>query len=208
MNNHIELIQQLISVGDGSIAHIYAGSCPNALEGEGVRDPECPACQVLARANLAAPQQEPMKLHELQTVARLVDKYDSRNKLRQSVYLSPLTDRVTLSEADEANALCLISDAQDAMEEMRASQSFAMPSFYVAPTVIKRLMDSDEVLANIIGNRQHCEDDYIACYTAPPPAAPALSDEDIFNLLLPIAYDNSWDEVVTAGRALLTRAQS
>ncbi|WP_061939458.1 hypothetical protein [Collimonas pratensis] len=49
--------QQLVDVGTGKIAHIYGGECPDELEGRDTRDPECPACQVLTRAAMAAPNQ-------------------------------------------------------------------------------------------------------------------------------------------------------
>ncbi|HWW99515.1 hypothetical protein [Collimonas sp.] len=54
--------QLLIDVGTGKIAHIYGGECPDELEGRDTRDPECPACQVLTRAVLAAPQQVPVSM--------------------------------------------------------------------------------------------------------------------------------------------------
>ncbi|WP_082807130.1 hypothetical protein [Collimonas pratensis] len=54
--------QQLIDVGTGKIAHIYGGECPDELEGRDTRDPECPACQVLTRAAMAAPNQAPVAL--------------------------------------------------------------------------------------------------------------------------------------------------
>lgn len=54
------LQQQLIDAATGKIAHIYAGFCPDELEGFDSRDPDCPACQILLRAALNAPQQEPV----------------------------------------------------------------------------------------------------------------------------------------------------
>lgn len=54
-----ELIQDLVGIAVGRIVHIYNGSCPDQIEGENVRDDECPACQILMRVatEVAAPAQ-------------------------------------------------------------------------------------------------------------------------------------------------------
>jgi hypothetical protein len=44
-----ELIQELEGIAVGRTAHVFNGSCPDQVEGEIVRDDECPACQVLLR---------------------------------------------------------------------------------------------------------------------------------------------------------------
>jgi hypothetical protein len=45
------LVRDLLDVATDRNAHIYCGSCPDQVEGPGVRDPYCPACQVLLRAD-------------------------------------------------------------------------------------------------------------------------------------------------------------
>jgi len=46
----------------------------------------------------------------MKTVAWLVDQYDRKDRLHQSVHLSPLDDSITLDEGDEAWALCKSAD--------------------------------------------------------------------------------------------------
>lgn len=48
------LIQDLVDVGSGKLAHLYQGGCPDAVEGHGVRDRGCPACKVLIAGAKAA----------------------------------------------------------------------------------------------------------------------------------------------------------
>lgn len=45
---------RLRSVVDGSLAHLYRGSCPDKLEGADSRDAECPACIAIDAARKAA----------------------------------------------------------------------------------------------------------------------------------------------------------
>lgn len=40
----------LIKVATGQVRHLYNGECPDEVEGPNVRDPDCPACQVLLAA--------------------------------------------------------------------------------------------------------------------------------------------------------------
>ena len=40
----------LIKVATGQVRHLYNGACPDGVEGPDVRDPDCPACQVLLAA--------------------------------------------------------------------------------------------------------------------------------------------------------------
>lgn len=44
-----ELVYLLEGIAVGRTAHVFNGSCPDQVEGEIVRDDECPACQVLLR---------------------------------------------------------------------------------------------------------------------------------------------------------------
>lgn len=44
-----EIIKGLLDIATGKIKHDYAGSCPDDLDPE-VRDPFCPACQVMILA--------------------------------------------------------------------------------------------------------------------------------------------------------------
>lgn len=41
------LIQDLVDVGSGKLAHLHLGRCPDAIEGWDMRDRVCPACKVL-----------------------------------------------------------------------------------------------------------------------------------------------------------------
>lgn len=45
------LVGLLRLVTTGSLAHTYNGRCPDAVEGSRSRDPNCPACQVIAQAD-------------------------------------------------------------------------------------------------------------------------------------------------------------
>lgn len=38
---------RLLSILTGEVRHIYAGRCPDDLEGWDSRDPECPACKIM-----------------------------------------------------------------------------------------------------------------------------------------------------------------
>jgi hypothetical protein len=42
-----KLVHDLEGIAVGRTAHLFNGSCPDQVEGEMVRDDECPACQVL-----------------------------------------------------------------------------------------------------------------------------------------------------------------
>ncbi|MBU0521652.1 MULTISPECIES: hypothetical protein [unclassified Pseudomonas] len=44
-----ELVHDLEGIAVGRTAHAFNGSCPDQVEGEMVRDDECPACQILLR---------------------------------------------------------------------------------------------------------------------------------------------------------------
>lgn len=44
-----ELVNDLEGIAVGRTAHVFNGSCPDQVEGEMVRDDECPACQILLR---------------------------------------------------------------------------------------------------------------------------------------------------------------
>ena len=39
-----------VRVDTGQVRHLYNGECPDEVEGPDVRDPDCPACQVLLAA--------------------------------------------------------------------------------------------------------------------------------------------------------------
>lgn len=43
-------LAELLKVSSGEIKHLYRGSCPDNLEGYGVRDDECPACKAMLAA--------------------------------------------------------------------------------------------------------------------------------------------------------------
>lgn len=48
----VEHIDKLTKIATGEITHVHNGMCPDALEGPLVRDPDCPACQILQAAEL------------------------------------------------------------------------------------------------------------------------------------------------------------
>lgn len=48
MSEALTIQQRLAAVAAGTIRHIYNGDCPDDVEGPDARDPDCPACQVLA----------------------------------------------------------------------------------------------------------------------------------------------------------------
>ena len=48
--NRRALVRDLIRVGTGELAHLYAGVCPDAVAGRDSRDAQCPACRVLMEA--------------------------------------------------------------------------------------------------------------------------------------------------------------
>jgi hypothetical protein len=49
-----ELIGQMEKISSGETRHIYGGQCPNGMTGWRVRDPECPACQILTKFDVVA----------------------------------------------------------------------------------------------------------------------------------------------------------
>lgn len=51
----LDHIDGLTKIATGELRHVYNGECPDQVEGSKVRDPDCPACQVL----LAAKDVEP-----------------------------------------------------------------------------------------------------------------------------------------------------
>jgi len=53
----------------------------------------------------------------LPVVAWLIDSYDSKDKLHQTVELSPLTDDVGMDESSEAWALCTVENAKNAIDK-------------------------------------------------------------------------------------------
>lgn len=46
----LDHIDCLTKIATGELRHIYNGECPDQVEGPNVRDPDCPACQVLLAA--------------------------------------------------------------------------------------------------------------------------------------------------------------
>lgn len=45
------LVRDLRDVATGKIAHVFAGACPDEIEGADVRDPTCPACRIIMAAD-------------------------------------------------------------------------------------------------------------------------------------------------------------
>jgi hypothetical protein len=56
----------LIRIGTGDLAHLYAGRCPDAVAGRDSRDAHCPACHVLmeAEAMLTGGKNRQKETHE------------------------------------------------------------------------------------------------------------------------------------------------
>lgn len=46
---------ELVPVAENRTVHDYRGRCPDELEGYGARDPECPACAAMVRAESIVP---------------------------------------------------------------------------------------------------------------------------------------------------------
>ncbi|KIL03153.1 hypothetical protein QX25_18365 (plasmid) [Stutzerimonas stutzeri] len=46
-----EALKGLVSIATGHVRHVYMGMCPDQVEGPDVRDGDCPACQLLTRAD-------------------------------------------------------------------------------------------------------------------------------------------------------------
>lgn len=44
-------IDGLTKIATGEVRHLYNGQCPDVIEGQTVRDPDCPACQILLAAD-------------------------------------------------------------------------------------------------------------------------------------------------------------
>jgi len=53
MDTMQQIIHDLADVASGRIAHVYRGACPDDVEGDKVRDADCPACQALISADEA-----------------------------------------------------------------------------------------------------------------------------------------------------------
>lgn len=50
------VLGDLAKVASNEVHHVYHGQCPDEMEGFAARDPDCPACQAIVRAEkLVAP---------------------------------------------------------------------------------------------------------------------------------------------------------
>jgi hypothetical protein len=54
----LALIHDLAGVAVGRTVHVFNGACPDQVEGELVRDDECPACQILMRLDALKSQEK------------------------------------------------------------------------------------------------------------------------------------------------------
>ncbi|MCO2528489.1 hypothetical protein FA331_12975 [Pseudomonas aeruginosa] len=61
-----ELVRKLYDVATCRVPHVFNGQCPDSMEGSDVRDPDCPACQVLIQVGR---QLEGAKPHQAVEVA-------------------------------------------------------------------------------------------------------------------------------------------
>lgn len=59
----------LFDVATGKTPHLYAGRCPDSVNGPESRDPDCPACQAIS----AAAQQERL-LQDMHDAGREIDR--------------------------------------------------------------------------------------------------------------------------------------
>lgn len=50
----LDHIDGLTKIATGELRHVYNGECPDPVEGPKVRDPDCPACQVLLAATASS----------------------------------------------------------------------------------------------------------------------------------------------------------
>ena len=60
----------LFDVATGKTPHLYAGRCPDSVNGPEPRDPDCPACQAIA----AAEAQQERLLQDMHDAGREVDR--------------------------------------------------------------------------------------------------------------------------------------
>ena len=60
---------RLFDVATGKIPHLYAGLCPDSVNGPESRDPDCPACQAIA----AAEAQQHRLLQDMHDAGRGID---------------------------------------------------------------------------------------------------------------------------------------
>ena len=60
----------LFDVATGKTPHLYAGRCPDSVNGPESRDPDCPACQAIA----AAEAQQERLLQDMHDAGREIDR--------------------------------------------------------------------------------------------------------------------------------------
>lgn len=60
----LEHIDGLTKIATGELRHVYNGECPDRVEGPNVRDPDCPAYQVLLACGPQRQLQRPVALLE------------------------------------------------------------------------------------------------------------------------------------------------
>ena len=60
----------LFDVATGKTPHLYAGRCPDSVNGPDSRDPDCPACQAIA----AAEAQQERLLQDMHDAGREIDR--------------------------------------------------------------------------------------------------------------------------------------
>ena len=60
----------LFDIATGKIPHLYAGRCPDSVNGPESRDPDCPACQAIA----AAEAQQERLMQDMHDAGREIDR--------------------------------------------------------------------------------------------------------------------------------------
>ena len=80
----------LFDVATGKTPHLYAGRCPDSVNGPDSRDPDCPTCQAIA----AAEAQQERLLQDMHDAGREID--------RVMAEAAPKAVRLTLDELDAA----------------------------------------------------------------------------------------------------------
>ena len=80
----------LFDVATGKTPHLYAGRCPDSVNGPDSRDPDCPACQAIAEA-------------EAQQERLLQDTHDAGREIdRVMAEAAPKAVRLTMGECMQA----------------------------------------------------------------------------------------------------------
>jgi hypothetical protein len=110
----------LFDVATGKTPHLYAGRCPDSVNGPESRDPDCPACQAIAAA-------------EAQQERLLQDMHDAGREINRVMAESaPKAVRLTDADLQECKRL---ADAGSPVPRMSWSQRLA---FAIETAVLRK----------------------------------------------------------------------